>query len=361
MKRLTTLIQLLLFAFITTSLSAELKSYRINSFEYYRLIDFLRLDSDIKAQIHPLRLTALIKKNNTAVRLSFGESFYFVNDLKMELKLPPVYVKSELFIPRELTEELIADFRMPIEYRFAKQKLKAVAKKRVKIPDKLDFIVIDPGHGGKDPGAPGFGGEREKDIVLRLSRNLYRALKIAFPETRIYVTRSRDIFLGLDKRSRLANKKNEANNFGIFLSIHANSTLSPRVHGFELFYLSTNRQNEESRELMLRENGGSENEFIRKLESRLMNGQIQAESKVLAIQLHNAMVGSLNGVVSSRGIKRADFAVLRGALMPAVLVETGYISNKNEVQVLKSHRYKEKFTEGIIQGIRKFIKERPRL
>ena len=65
MKRLTTLIQLLLFASITTGLSAELKSYRINSFEYYRLIDFLRLDSDIKAQIHPLRLTALIKKNNT--------------------------------------------------------------------------------------------------------------------------------------------------------------------------------------------------------------------------------------------------------------------------------------------------------
>ena len=69
----------------------------------------------------------------------------------MELKLPPVYVKSELFIPRELTEELIADFRMPIEYRFTKQKLKAIAKKRVKIPDKLDFIVIDPGHGGPDP------------------------------------------------------------------------------------------------------------------------------------------------------------------------------------------------------------------
>ena len=355
------LIQLFIFLSALNHLSAELKSYRINSFEYYRLIDFLRLDKDIKAQIHPLRLTALIRKNNTTVKLSFGQSFYFVNSLKMELKLPPVYVKSELFIPRELTEELIADFRMPIEYRFTQEKLKAVAKKKLQLPEKLDFIVIDPGHGGKDPGAPGFGGEREKDIVLRLSRKLYRALKVAFPETRIYVTRSRDIFLDLDKRSRLANKKNTENKFGIFLSIHANSTLSPRVHGFELFYLSTNRQNEESRELMLRENGSPENKFIRKLESRLMNGQIQAESKVLAIQLHNAMVESLNGVVSSRGIKRADFAVLRGSLMPAVLVETGYISNKNEVQVLKSYRYKEKFTEGIIRGIRKFMKERPRL
>lgn len=341
--------------------NAELKAYRINSFEYYRLLDFLRLDEQIKAQIHPLRLTAVITKGNVQARLAFGEPYYFINKTKMEIKLPPVYVKSELFIPRELTEELIADFRMPIAYKFSKEKLTTVRKDIQKLPDKLDFIVLDPGHGGKDPGAPGFGGEKEKDIVLRISRRVYRALKDEFPDTRIYVTRSRDIFLDLDERSRLANKKNAKNKFGIFLSIHANSTLSPRVHGFEIFYLSTNRDNEDSRELMLRENGSDDNEFVRKLEARLMNGQIQAESKVLAIQLHNAMVESLNGVVSSRGIKRADFAVLRGSLMPSVLIETGYISNKKEVGVLKSHRFKERFTEGLIRGIRKFINERPKL
>lgn len=227
---------------------------------------------------------------------------------------------------------------------------------------RFDFIVLDAGHGGKDPGAFGYRGVKEKQITLKTTMAVYKVLKRKFPRTKIYLTRAGDKFKSLEYRSNVANRNSKRGRFGVFLSLHCNATLSLKTRGYEIYYLSVNPSNEESRRVMLREQGDrADNRYVKILESILINEQIQSESKVLARQLNRAFLAHLRKHIRSRGVRRADFAVLRDSLTPAVLIEMGYITNKREAKLLQSSAYQKKFANSLADGLARFLRHRPGL
>lgn len=231
--------------------------------------------------------------------------------------------------------------------------------------ERISFIIIDPGHGGKDPGAIGKGGLKEKWITLKIAANLEDYLKTKLKKTKIQLTRKSDKLVELAKRTEIANKLLKKNENGIFVSIHVNASILHSVSGFETYFLSQNPSNEEARATAALENNvivleentkKSVYNDVEHVEAIMITTQIQKESSILA----NSIQKHLDKVITespSKGVKKADFFVLRGSLMPAVLVEVGYISNKKEANRLKQLSYQKKIVQGIGDGIINFIKE----
>lgn len=228
----------------------------------------------------------------------------------------------------------------------------------------ISFIVIDPGHGGKDPGAIGHGAF-EKNITLGVSQHLIRFLKKNVRGVTPKLTRTGDWFVELSKRTEIANRMLTGDKNGIFVSIHVNASLSAKISGFETYFLSPNPTNEEARatatienDVIVMENGTHRKKYddVEYVEALMLNTQIQKESSMLAHQIQKYLAKDVDEA-KSRGVKKADFYVLRGSLMPAVLVEIGYISNAREAKMLRAQDYQKKIAEGIGRGILHFIRE----
>ncbi len=228
----------------------------------------------------------------------------------------------------------------------------------------ISFIVIDPGHGGKDPGAIGHG-IYEKKITLAVSRYLFDFLKKNIRGIVPKMTRTGDRFVELSKRTEIANRMLTGDKNGIFVSIHVNASLSPKISGFETYFLSPNPTNEEARATSTIENNvivmettnhRKKYDDVEYVEALMLNTQIQKESSMLAHQIQRYLREEVDES-KSRGVKKADFYVLRGSLMPAVLVEIGYISNSREAKSLRDRNYQRKIAEGIGRGIMNFIRE----
>lgn len=232
--------------------------------------------------------------------------------------------------------------------------------------DLIRFVVIDPGHGGKDPGAVGKGGLREKDITLTVAKYLEKKIKNEFPDLRVIVTRRDDRFVELSRRTEIANKLLKKNENGIFLSIHVNSSLSSRISGYETYFLSQNPTNEDARNTAALENnvivlekkseGKKSRDDVDYIEAMMITTQIQKESSALADSVQKG-IAKKNRTFGSRGVKKADFFVLRGVLMPASLVEIGYISNVKEARYLKKDDHRHAVADGIAEGVGLFIKK----
>ncbi|MFH0977286.1 MAG: N-acetylmuramoyl-L-alanine amidase [Spirochaetota bacterium] len=231
--------------------------------------------------------------------------------------------------------------------------------------DKISFIIIDPGHGGKDPGAIGKGGLKEKWITLKIAAQVEEYLKTKLKKVSIRSTRKSDKFIELSERTNIANRMLKKNINGIFISIHVNASILHSVSGFETYFLSQNPSNEEARATAALENNviifeenlkrKSYND-VQHVEAIMLTTQIQKESSILANSIQGNMKKDIRES-SSKGVKKADFFVLRDSLMPAVLVEVGYISNQKEAANLKKTNYQQKIAEGIGNGIIEFIKE----
>ncbi len=237
--------------------------------------------------------------------------------------------------------------------------------------DLVSFIVIDPGHGGKDPGAVGKAGLKEKNITLKIALYLEKKLKKKLSGVRVLLTRSNDRFIELSQRTDIANGLLRKNENGIFISIHVNSSLSNRISGYETFFLSPNPTNEEARNtaalennvVILEEKSKSANksyEDVDYIEAMMITTQIQKESSALAKSVQAGMAKHIRSF-GSRGVKKADFYVLRGVLMPAVLVEIGFITNKKEARYLNRSSHQEVIADGIAEGIELFVKRYNRL
>jgi N-acetylmuramoyl-L-alanine amidase len=228
--------------------------------------------------------------------------------------------------------------------------------------DKIGFIIIDAGHGGKDPGAVGKGKVYEKTITLAVAKRIGAIIKQKHPGMKVYFTRSKDVFVELGARTEYANRKLTQEMGGIFVSIHVNASIVPKMTGFETYFLSQNPTNEEARstaalenDVVILENPGRQKSYddIAQIEALMLTTQIQRESRQLADKIQRAM--GANKSFPSRGVKTADFFVLRGSLMPATLVEIGYITNKKELTRLIDEQYQEKIARSIAQGISDFL------
>ncbi len=222
-------------------------------------------------------------------------------------------------------------------------------------------VVIDPGHGGKDPGAIGPDGLKEKDVVLAIAKKLKKEL-----ESRgfvVYLTREKDVFIPLERRSEFANRKKA----GIFISIHANASFRKKTRGVEVYYLSVEATDSEARAVAAMENGlidfGEGRKQIRIEEEGylplILGDMAQTEYVEESMVLAEKVLKSLSRATRARArfTKGARFVVLEHAMMPAILVETGYITNPIESRNLADREYQWKIARGIADGIVKFIKE----
>ena len=210
-------------------------------------------------------------------------------------------------------------------------------------------IVIDPGHGGKDPGALGTGALQEKGIVLSISEKL-REILTAKGYT-VLMTRDTDRFIPLKKRTEFAIQHKA----DLFLSIHANAAETSRANGIETYYLDVTSTDKASEKIAARENIDS-GYSIQELET-LLEGLIQEskseDSERLAQSVQRALVRSTGAI--DRGVKHARFVVLIGTKVPAILIETGFVSNPAEGQKLATSAYQQSIATAIAEGVDRFL------
>lgn len=224
----------------------------------------------------------------------------------------------------------------------------------------LETVVIDAGHGGKDPGAV-VGKAREKDIVLEIALRLGRVIKEKLPDVRVIYTRSTDVFVPLFERSVIANK----NNADLFISIHANFCNSPAVKGTETYVLGLHRTldnlnvaKKENSVILL------EKDYTTRYEGFDPN---LSESYIMFELIQNthidqsvAFAGILQDFFrehaqrANRDVRQAGFLVLRETAMPGVLIETGYLSNKSEANYLMSNEGKETLALSIFNSFKSY-------
>ena len=191
-------------------------------------------------------------------------------------------------------------------------------------------VVIDPGHGGKDPGAEGYLSDlKEKDLTLKIAKRLAKKIKDEL-NLEVVLTRTSDRYLTLEERTAIANTKNA----DLFLSVHANAHKNPDIYGIETFYLNL-ATDDDAILVAARENATSTKNIsdLHSILSDLMQNAKINESSRLATFVQESLYFNLNGAydhIRNNGVKQAPFYVLLGAQMPAVLVETSFISNPRE-------------------------------
>jgi N-acetylmuramoyl-L-alanine amidase len=219
-------------------------------------------------------------------------------------------------------------------------------------------VVIDPGHGGKDFGAPGFSpGVHEKDVVLEIAKRVARNLREDLGLEAV-LTRSDDRYLTLEERTAFANTRNG----DLFVSIHTNASRDPRAYGTETYFLNLATDDESIRVAAMENATSTKNisDLHSILNDLLKNAKIN-ESSRLATFVQGTLVRSLNlkgyGRIKDKGVKQAPFYVLLGARMPSILVETAFISNREECQRLTNPSYQEHVADSIVKGIRTYIQQ----
>ncbi|HMA85804.1 MAG TPA: N-acetylmuramoyl-L-alanine amidase [Desulfosalsimonadaceae bacterium] len=221
----------------------------------------------------------------------------------------------------------------------------------------VNRIVIDPGHGGKDYGAPGYlRGVHEKDVVLEISRKLAEMIETQIG-CEVLMTRKTDKYLTLEERTAIANTENA----DLFISVHANAARNHRAFGIETYFLNLTTD-EEAIAVAARENSTSRkniSELDSILQDLLNNAKIN-ESSRLATYVQDSLCGHLAGNysrINNKGVKQAPFYVLLGAQMPSILVETSFVSNQRECRRLTDPAYQSELCEGIVSGLSEYIKE----
>lgn len=225
-------------------------------------------------------------------------------------------------------------------------------------------VVVDAGHGGKDPGAMSRRGHKEKHVVLDIAKRLKRKLEKT-GGYEVILTRSSDKYLELEDRAKIANRKDA----DIFVSIHANASRNKRSRGLETYYLNKN-SDEETIKIAARENGVPIEKMKRAMDTTnweymlasLATQRKQYQSgrlaKVVREKMYSAVRSRYHGVTTKRS-SMGPFYVLYGARMPAVLVEVSYMSNKTEASRLATSTYRDYLAGGIAEGIRAYLNSIP--
>ena len=276
---------------------------------------------------------------------------------------PPKIVKKPPAKPNTTQPKIVK--KTPAKPKTARPKVvkKVPTKPKIIQPIKLAkpvqpggklLIVIDPGHGGKDPGALGRKGTREKDIVLKVSKQLKAMIQERL-SAKVLMTREKDVFIELEDRAKFANSKKA----DLFVSIHVNSHPKRSVKGLELYHFGK-ASDPRALEVAARENGtplkdnGPAWQFI--LADKLTDKKIE-NSRDLAWIARKALVEQLRKHyrIKDHGVKTAPFFVLRMTTMPGILAEIAFVSNPTEEKLLTSKTYQKRVAEGIYKGVKAYV------
>lgn len=287
-------------------------------------------------------------------------TFQHKNSAQLSFELEKEISGQEIFLD-EKTGAILVSLRTNDPSCLEKDETKAVNKNvtltKQKDQWKIDKIVLDAGHGGKDRGATGKNGTKEKDVTLAVTLKLGKLIEDRL-NIAVDYTRKTDEFPTLQGRTRYAN----AHNAKLFVSIHCNSSTNRKGNGFEVFFLSPSRTSEalavarkENEVIQLEEEKHDYGDFTNEkfILANIMQSVFVKESEELAA---NVLKGIDKHVgLADRGVSQAPFYVLMGASMPSILVETAFISNPTEEKFLTSEEGQKQLAEGIFDGIKNFI------
>lgn len=302
------------------------------------------------------------------IKITNQIAFIIVDDSLYQLSSKVVIQNNNYYVPAESFFSIINNLSTSISLtlktnQISLSRLTEIPKKIVKVDlknekKKWEFktIVIDAGHGGKDPGAVGYRGTKEKDIALDVAKRLEKKL-IKNMDVKVVMTRDEDVFLRLSDRTKIANE----NNGSLFISIHTNAAEDRRASGFETFLIGRSK-NEYAARVAARENAVLELEGI---PGQALTGEdlIQATIAQSGFAIYSETFADLVQIeikkrVQSRdrGVKQAGFVVLARASMPNVLVELGFISNPAEEKKLRSPQYRDQLATAIYRAVQQYEK-----
>lgn len=223
---------------------------------------------------------------------------------------------------------------------------------------KAQRILIDAGHGGHDPGTIGPGGLQEKDLVLDVALRLERRLRDELG-VEVLMTRDQDVFIPLEERTAIANAKG----VDLFLSIHANSSRSPKARGIETYYLNF-AATPHAESVAARENAISAATMkdLESLVKSIMRNSKIPESRDFAAAVQESLVSKVRAVnpkTEDRGVHTAPFYVLIGATMPSVLAEIAFVSHPEEEELLRTSEYRDTIADSLLGGVRNYLETLP--
>lgn len=294
----------------------------------------------VKWQWDGVTQVVMLEYRGNKAKALVGSHTVLIGRDKIELSAPLRRDKSIIYVPEDFESRVLAPFGV-ITAGMPKVDLSAL---------KVKTVVIDPGHGGKDPGTKGATGLREKDVVLPIALELKKLLEEA--GLTVIMTRTSDSYPTLPQRTEIATDANA----DIFVSIHANFSPSRKVQGMEVYYVKTQFKKDLDEEQRTK----NEKMFTKQLSSKYsptlkhIVAEMMYQRKVESSQkLAQMIVRQTSELTRSqnRGAKNCRFAVVRNTLMPAVLIEVGYLSNREDERRLAMSSYREKLAEGIAQSI----------
>ena len=305
---------------------------------------------------------------NKKIKISNQITFIEIDDNLFQLDTKVVNQNDNYYMPTESFFGIIQNLSRTSSIKYTNDEIKFTSstgyKKVLKTVDliseekKWEFktIVIDAGHGGKDPGAVGYRGTKEKDIALDVAKRLEKKL-VKNMNVKIIMTRDEDVFLRLSERTKIANESNG----NLFISIHTNAAEDRRASGFETFLIGPNK-NEAAVRVAARENAVLElegstgkkltNEDL--IQATIAQSAFASKSEQFASMVQKEIKKRVQS--KDRGVKQAGFYVLMGASMPNVLVELGFISNPSEEKKLRSPQYRDQLATAIYRAVEQYQK-----
>ena len=382
MKLLRTYFQLFSIIFLLTHLFAKTES-KIKVFENNVLVgeintiqnknlfsvnDFIEITNS-KKFINNKTQKAVFYVDNKKIKISNQITFIEIEDNLFQLSSEVVNENGVYYLPTESFFGIIQNLSDFSSIKYTNNEIrftsiladKKIVKKNVDLrseKEKWEFktIVIDAGHGGKDPGAVGYRGTKEKDIALDVAKRLEKKLSKNM-NVKIIMTRDEDVFLRLSERTKIANESNG----NLFISIHTNAAEDRRASGFETFLIGPNK-NEAAVRVAARENAVLElegttgkkltNEDL--IQATIAQSAFASKSEQFASMVQQEIKKRVQS--RDRGVKQAGFYVLMGASMPNVLVELGFISNPSEEKKLRSPQYRDQLATAIYRAVEQYQK-----
>ena len=285
--------------------------------------------------------SGMIEKNGHQLSFRNGEGIVLLDSLRMMITDAPELKDNQLYVSKKFLDDSEEFFNQKSD-----------------LPFKVGAILIDAGHGGKDPGALKtykINGKnvtiQEKDITLKVAKMLAERLKAAYPGKQIILTRDKDVFLTLGERTDIANSVKVGENEAVlFISVHVNSSLNKTSSGYEVWYLSPGyRRNVLDKSAV----DGDENLFP--ILNSMLEEEYTTESIMIAKFIMDGLQAQIGKESKARGIRAEEWFVVKNSNMPAVLIELGFVSNEKEALLLNDEKYLKKATLGIYNGVAAFI------
>ena len=339
----------------------------IQNKQLFSINDFIKITNS-KNFINDKTEKIIFYIDDKKIKITNQIAFIMIDDNLFQLSSKTVKLNNDYYVPAESFLSIVNNLSTSISISLNTNQINLdriieTPKKTVKVDlksekQKWEFktIVIDAGHGGKDPGAVGYRGTKEKDIALDVAKRLEKKISKNM-DVKVVMTRDEDVFLRLSERTKIANE----NNGSLFISIHTNAAEDRRASGFETFLIGLNK-NEYAAKVAARENavleleGKSGQELTGEdlIQATIAQAAFASSSETFADMVQKEIKKRVQS--RDRGVKQAGFVVLARASMPNVLVELGFISNPAEEKKLRSPQYRDQLATAIYRAVQQYEK-----